>query len=127
LAPGEARVRAYPLRALVQFGRARKRRAGKRRLPRAILTVKKNTLSWKEENAIRITYGRKTVTYLVDVRFFLGGGGGDKKSVTPKIRKFRFNWGSQWDAIQHVTEDHTALQTGTGDFVKIPKIGAISM
>ncbi|KAH0807497.1 hypothetical protein GEV33_015294 [Tenebrio molitor] len=58
---------------------------------------------------------------------FFGGGGGDKKSVTPKIRKFRFNWGSQWDAIQHVTEDHTALQTGTGDFVKIPKIGAISM
>jgi hypothetical protein len=68
------------------------------------------------------------VTYLVDVRFFFWGGGGDeksKKSVTPKIRKFRFNWGSQRDAIQHETENHTALQTGTGDFVKIPKIGAI--
>ncbi|KAH0818563.1 hypothetical protein GEV33_004228 [Tenebrio molitor] len=49
---------------------------------REILTEEssqKKTLSWKEENAIRITYGGKTVTYSVDVR----------------IRKFRLSWGSQ--------------------------------
>jgi hypothetical protein len=47
-----------------------------------------------------------------------------KKSVTSKIRKFRLSWGSQRYAIQHETENHTTLQTGTGDFVKIQKIGA---
>jgi hypothetical protein len=45
--------------------------------------------------------------------------------VTPKIRKFRQSWGSKRYAIQHETENHATLLTGIGDFVKIPKIGAI--
>jgi hypothetical protein len=45
--------------------------------------------------------------------------------VTPKIRKFRQSWGSKRYAIQPETENHATLLTGTGDFVKIPKIGAI--
>jgi hypothetical protein len=57
--------------------------------------------------------------------FFFGATKSQKKSVTPKIRKFRLSWGSKRYAIQHETENHAALLTGTGDFVKIPKIGAI--
>jgi hypothetical protein len=57
--------------------------------------------------------------------FFLGRRKAKKKSVTPKIRKFRLSWGSKRYAIQHETKNHATLLTGTGDFVKIPKIGAI--
>jgi hypothetical protein len=65
------------------------------------------------------------VTYSVGVRSFFGATKSQKKSVTPKIRKFRQSWGSKRYAIQYETENHAPLLTGTGDFVKIPKIGAI--
>jgi hypothetical protein len=65
------------------------------------------------------------VTYSVGVRSFFGATKSQKKSVTPKIRKFRQSWGSKRYAIQYETESHAPLLTGTGDFVKIPKIGAI--
>jgi hypothetical protein len=51
---------------------------------------------------------------------FFGATKSQKKSVTPKIQvgvPKRY-------AIQHETENHTTLQMGTGDFVKILKIGA---
>ncbi|KAH0820364.1 hypothetical protein GEV33_002427 [Tenebrio molitor] len=71
-------------------------------------------LERKEENAIKVTYGRKTVTYSVGVRsFFWGATKSQKKSVTPKIRKFRQSWGSKRYGIQHETENHTTLLTGT--------------
>ncbi|KAH0820517.1 hypothetical protein GEV33_002274 [Tenebrio molitor] len=76
----------------------------------------------KEENAIKVTYDGKTVTYSVGVRSFFGVTKSQKKSVTPKIRKFRQSWGSKRYAIQYETENHATLLTSTGDFVKIPKI-----
>jgi hypothetical protein len=124
VAPGEAKGPRVSSPGAGPVRQSEKKKGRKEQPPKSDSHSKKKDPFMERGERNEDNIRQKNCDLLSRREVFFGATKSQKTSVTPKIRKFRLSWGSQRYSIQHETENHTTLQMGTGDFVKIPKIGA---